>query len=108
MAEQLGYSFLTRYLQPVCIAIVHFTEIICCKIQKLLTFRLYLKIGLYLHNLRQKQAVVPFLKETYIQSLLSNRVISFEISLFSAVKCMIAMHTGCRCPFNTKEMMLTS
>jgi len=48
--KPLWRAVLKGHLQPVCIAVVHFTEIICCN-KKLRTFWLCLKIGLYLRNL---------------------------------------------------------
>ena len=84
---------LKGHLQPVGIAVVHFTEIICCN-TKITNVLIVFEDRIVSSQPKKTTSRDTLLKRNIDTILLSNTEIRF-------VKCTTAKHTGWRCPFKT-------
>ena len=88
-----------------CIAVVHFNEIICCNTE---VTNVLIVFENRIISLQPKQIAGcdTLLKRNIDTILLSNSGITFVISVLQqtiSVKCTTAMHTGWRCPFKIEK-----
>ena len=90
---------LKGHLQPVCIAVVHFTEIICCNTEITNVSSVFDNRTVSMFLLRSvSQPAIALGCEDIIR--FSNTTRTFVISVLQqmiSVKCTTAMHSGCRC-----------
>ena len=93
-------SLLKAHVQPVCIAVVHFTEIICCNTEITNVISVFdnriasvsFKKGITACYCLRLWRYNPIFKH-------SQNVRNFYIQQMISVKCTTAVHTGWRCPF---------
>ena len=89
-------KLLKGHLQPVCIAVVHFTEIICCNTEITNVISVFdNRIEPMFLLRRVSQPVISLgCKDTIRSSNTIRTFVIFVLQQFISVKCTTAMHTG--------------